>query len=44
MDRFKDIKLITKGGFGTVYYAKWIDGEIWKWDTESQQCVRAGLH
>ncbi|RHZ45925.1 hypothetical protein Glove_642g30 [Diversispora epigaea] len=33
-DRFKDIKEIAKGGFGTIYYAKWIDGSIEKWDIE----------
>ncbi|RHZ78451.1 hypothetical protein Glove_164g12 [Diversispora epigaea] len=37
-DRFKDVKQIGKGGFGTVhYYARWIDGDIEKWDIENQQ-------
>ncbi|RHZ83698.1 hypothetical protein Glove_88g2 [Diversispora epigaea] len=39
-DRFKDVKQIGKGGFGTIYYAKWIDGEIEKWDIENQQWKR----
>ncbi|RHZ64827.1 hypothetical protein Glove_320g138 [Diversispora epigaea] len=30
-DRFKDISEIAKGGFGTIYKAKWIDGPIDKW-------------
>src|SRR5690349_18999592 len=36
-NRFKDIKEIGKGGFGTIYYAKWIDGRIKRWDIENQQ-------
>ncbi|RHZ45922.1 hypothetical protein Glove_642g35 [Diversispora epigaea] len=36
-DRFKDIKEIAKGGFGTIYYAKWISGNIKEWDIKSQQ-------
>ncbi|RHZ75488.1 hypothetical protein Glove_213g79 [Diversispora epigaea] len=31
-DRFKDVKQIGKGGFGTIHYAKWIDGVIRTWD------------
>src|SRR4051812_22435348 len=27
-DRFKDVKQIGKGGFGTIHYARWIDGFI----------------
>ncbi|RHZ79177.1 hypothetical protein Glove_151g130 [Diversispora epigaea] len=27
-DRFKDVKQIDKGGFGTMHYARWIDGSI----------------
>ncbi|RHZ69982.1 hypothetical protein Glove_276g71 [Diversispora epigaea] len=27
-DRFQDIKHIAKGGFGTIYYAEWIDGNF----------------
>ncbi|RHZ71355.1 hypothetical protein Glove_259g7 [Diversispora epigaea] len=36
-DRFKDIKQIGKGGFGTIYYARWIDGRIKEWDIENKQ-------
>ncbi|RHZ87079.1 hypothetical protein Glove_40g56 [Diversispora epigaea] len=39
-DRFKDVKQIGKGGFGTIHYAKWIDGPIDKWDIENQQWRR----
>ncbi|RHZ88783.1 hypothetical protein Glove_21g205 [Diversispora epigaea] len=39
-DRFEDVKQIGKGGFGTIHYARWIDGEIWKWDIENQQWER----
>ncbi|RHZ88803.1 hypothetical protein Glove_21g165 [Diversispora epigaea] len=40
-NRFKDIKEIAKGGFGTIYCAKWIDGCIDKWDIENQQWKRS---
>ncbi|RHZ88654.1 hypothetical protein Glove_21g62 [Diversispora epigaea] len=36
------IKEISKGGFGSIYYAKWIDGNIVKWDIENQQWIRSG--
>ncbi|RHZ83830.1 hypothetical protein Glove_87g152 [Diversispora epigaea] len=39
-DRFKDVKQIGKGGFGTIHYARWIDGYIRKWDIENQQWKR----
>ncbi|RHZ85091.1 hypothetical protein Glove_71g126 [Diversispora epigaea] len=39
-DRFKDVKQIGKGGFGTIYYARWIDGYIKEWDIENQQWKR----
>ncbi|RHZ86904.1 hypothetical protein Glove_42g53 [Diversispora epigaea] len=39
-DRFKDVKQIGKGGFGTIHYAGWIDGPIEKWDIENQQWKR----
>ncbi|RHZ80059.1 hypothetical protein Glove_139g109 [Diversispora epigaea] len=41
-DRFKDVKQIGKGGFGTINYARWIDGLIKKWDIENQQWKRWG--
>ncbi|RHZ44949.1 hypothetical protein Glove_707g69 [Diversispora epigaea] len=39
---FKDIKEIAKDGFGTIYYAKWIDGYITGWDIEKKQWKRYG--
>ncbi|RHZ85342.1 hypothetical protein Glove_66g64 [Diversispora epigaea] len=39
-DRFKDVKQIGKGGFGTIHYARWIDGFIKEWDFENQQWKR----
>ncbi|RHZ85762.1 hypothetical protein Glove_60g144 [Diversispora epigaea] len=39
-DRFKDVKQIGKGGFGTIHYARWIDGYITEWDIENQQWKR----
>jgi len=39
-DRFKDVEQIGKGGFGTIHYARWIDGFIEKWDIENQQWKR----
>ncbi|RHZ75687.1 hypothetical protein Glove_212g123 [Diversispora epigaea] len=41
-DKFKDIKRIAKGGYGTIYYAKWVDGYIYDWDIENQQWIRYG--
>ena len=39
-DRFYDIKYIAKGGFGKVYRANWIDGQIKNWDNKNQDWVR----
>ncbi|RHZ89587.1 hypothetical protein Glove_13g125 [Diversispora epigaea] len=39
-DQFKDVKQIGKGGFGTIHYARWIDGSIEEWDIENQQWKR----
>ena len=39
-DRFKDVKQIGKGGFGTIHYARWIDGFIHRWDIENQRWKR----
>ncbi|RHZ69990.1 hypothetical protein Glove_276g86 [Diversispora epigaea] len=40
-DRFQDIKEMAKGGFGTIYHAKWIAGPIRKWDAENQKWKRS---
>ena len=39
-DRFYDIEYIAKGGFGKVYRANWIDGNIWYWDIKNQNWER----
>ncbi|RHZ86936.1 hypothetical protein Glove_42g16 [Diversispora epigaea] len=39
-DRFEDVKQIGKGGFGTIHYARRIDGDIKEWDIENQQWKR----
>ena len=31
-EKFENIEYLAKGGFGTVYKAKWVDGHIWYWD------------
>ncbi|RHZ79204.1 hypothetical protein Glove_151g111 [Diversispora epigaea] len=36
-NRFKDVKQISKGGFGTIHHAYWIDGPIREWDIENQK-------
>ncbi|RHZ59199.1 hypothetical protein Glove_365g80 [Diversispora epigaea] len=41
-NRFKDVKQIGEGGFGTIHYASWIDGSIIRWDIENQQWKRWG--
>src|SRR5581483_4591747 len=39
-DRFNNIKYIAKGGFGKVYKANWINGNIDKWDDINQNWKR----
>ncbi|RHZ86453.1 hypothetical protein Glove_50g35 [Diversispora epigaea] len=39
-DRFKDVKQIGKGGFGTIHYARLIGGHIAEWDIKNQQWKR----
>ena len=39
-NRFKHIKYIAKGGFGKIYKAKWIDGEISYWDNKNENWER----
>ncbi|GES93623.1 kinase-like domain-containing protein [Rhizophagus clarus] len=41
-DRFCDIKYIAKGGFGRVYKAYWIDGNMIYWDNDKENWKRAG--
>ncbi|RHZ64768.1 hypothetical protein Glove_320g50 [Diversispora epigaea] len=39
-DKFEDVKQIGKGGYGTIHYARRIDGQIHEWDIENQQWKR----
>src|SRR6266496_1555478 len=39
-DRFYNIKYIEKGGFGKVYRANWIDGNINYWSNKKQNWRR----
>ncbi len=39
-DKFCDIEYNAKGGFGKVYRAKWIDGNILNWDNKNQNWKR----
>src|ERR1700733_13602758 len=39
-DRFYDIEYIAKGGFGKVYKANWIDGNIDYWDNKNRSWKR----
>ncbi|RHZ89374.1 hypothetical protein Glove_15g5 [Diversispora epigaea] len=39
-DRFKDVKQIGRGGFGTIHYARWIDGYVNKWDIKNKKWER----
>ena len=38
-DRFKDVKQIGKGEFGTIYFAQWMDGSIEGRDIKNQRWV-----
>ncbi|RHZ89649.1 hypothetical protein Glove_13g187 [Diversispora epigaea] len=38
--KYDDIK--AKGGYGTIHYAKWVDGYIESWIIENQQWKRNG--
>ncbi|RIA99196.1 kinase-like domain-containing protein [Glomus cerebriforme] len=39
-NRFKNIKYLAKGGFGTVYSAEWDDGIIIRWDNSQNKWIR----
>ncbi|RHZ55142.1 hypothetical protein Glove_420g55 [Diversispora epigaea] len=41
-DRIRYAKQIAKGGYGTIYHAKWLNGYIQYWDIENQQWKRSG--
>ena len=39
-DRFRNIEILDKGGFSTIYKAIWLDGSISKWDKDKNQWHR----
>ena len=39
-ENFRDVKYVTRGGFGKIYSAKWPEGYIGSWDIEYQKWVR----
>ncbi|CAG8658327.1 9751_t:CDS:2, partial [Dentiscutata heterogama] len=39
-EKFSDIQYLSKGGFGTMFVANWVDGPRDLWDYDSQQYVR----
>ncbi|RHZ76328.1 hypothetical protein Glove_199g42 [Diversispora epigaea] len=38
--QFKGVKQIGRGGFGTIHYARWIDGFIEDWDIKNRHWER----
>ena len=40
-ENFRDIEYLAKGGFGTVYKARWIDGLILYWNINQNKWHRA---
>ncbi|RHZ57036.1 hypothetical protein Glove_395g49 [Diversispora epigaea] len=40
-DRLENITYLAKGGFGTVYKAKWLDGFIYFWDYDLKNWERS---
>ncbi|RHZ55147.1 hypothetical protein Glove_420g58 [Diversispora epigaea] len=41
-DKLENIKYLAKGGFGTAYKAKWLDGLIFHWDYKVENWIRHG--
>ena len=39
-ENFQNVTYITKGGFGKIYSAKWLEGSIYYWDIENQEWSR----
>ncbi|RIB13615.1 kinase-like domain-containing protein [Gigaspora rosea] len=40
--QFDMITYISKGGFSTIYKAKWLEGPRWNWDEDDQGWERSG--
>ncbi|RHZ80177.1 hypothetical protein Glove_139g23 [Diversispora epigaea] len=41
-DKLQNVELIAKGGYGTIYYAMWVEGAINNWDNENQRWKKYG--
>ncbi|RHZ48660.1 hypothetical protein Glove_543g131 [Diversispora epigaea] len=41
-EKLENITYLTKGGFGTAYKAKWLDGPIYSWDYKVKNWNRSG--
>ncbi|CAG8454450.1 455_t:CDS:2, partial [Gigaspora rosea] len=41
IDHFEEIEFKSKGGFGSIFTATWIDGRIVDWDEKAQKFVRS---
>ncbi|CAG8527359.1 12352_t:CDS:2 [Gigaspora rosea] len=44
IERFQDIEYLTRGGFGVIYKAKWLDGEIENINFIKNTIKRKGSH
>ncbi|CAG8780920.1 395_t:CDS:2 [Cetraspora pellucida] len=40
--QFDMIKYVSRGGFSTIYKAKWLEGPRWNWDEDDQGWERSG--
>ena len=40
-NRLENIKYLDKGGFSTIYEAKWLDGPIYEWDGKKKELIRS---
>ena len=40
IQKFKNIKYLTKGGYSEIYTANWINGRYSEWDSKEKRLVR----
>ena len=43
-ERFENIQFLKRGGFGQIYTATWIGGNIVDWNEEEDQWTRTGSY
>ena len=43
-EKFQNVTYITRGGFGKIYSADWLEGFIFYWDIENQKWYRNTFH